>query len=412
MQIESKNTKKILIVGGGFGGIRTALDLSKKNIKDTRIILLSNKTHFEYYPALYRVVTGKSPLEVCIPLDDIFDDTNVEVVYDEALTFDLTLKKVNGKSGAEYHYDFLVIGLGSETAYFNIPGLKEFSFGFKSINEALKLKNHIHSIFQDHSIMNPEKDSMNKKIVIIGGGSAGVELASELAIYMKRVLEMHGVNQKDFEIILIEGAPRLLPMMPESFSYSAKERLESLGVHVYVGQAVMKQEQNKVYLSDMIFSSSTIIWTAGVKTHHLYSEITGLSFHEKGKVLVDEYMQAKGHQNVFIIGDGAYTPFSGLAQTAIYDGKYVAYVIKQKISARRINPYIPKKVSYAIPVGKPFALVLTGGLSFFGWIAWRIRRLVDLRYFMSILPFDKAMVAYTDGAKLCELCTTCNTEEV
>jgi len=123
--------KRVVIVGGGFGGISAALELEKKRIPNLKIVLVSDRSHFEYTPALYRVVTGRSPLEVCIPLREIFEGKEVEVLEDTIIEADLDNKTLKGKSESNYSFDFLVLALGSETAYFNIPGLKELSFNFK-----------------------------------------------------------------------------------------------------------------------------------------------------------------------------------------------------------------------------------------------------------------------------------------
>src|SRR3990170_2498990 len=194
-------SKKIVIVGGGFGGIRAALDLSKKFPKglpaeqaDTKIILISDKQHFEYYPALYKVASGLSPLEVCIPLAEIFKNKNVEVIKDRVMNADLSKKTLKGESGSNYGFDILILALGSETAYFNIEGLKELAFGFKSINEALKLKRHLHELFESHLVATKEEAVSSLHILIVGGGATGVELARELSFYMQKIARSHKID--------------------------------------------------------------------------------------------------------------------------------------------------------------------------------------------------------------------------
>src|SRR3989344_8759292 len=117
---------KIIIIGGGFGGVRTALDLEAQKLSNTRIILISDKPHFEYYPTLYRVVTGSNPLEVCIPYREIFQNKELEIIEDTIEDVDLQTKTLTGKTGSYYRFDYLVLALGSETAYFDISGLAEF----------------------------------------------------------------------------------------------------------------------------------------------------------------------------------------------------------------------------------------------------------------------------------------------
>src|SRR3989344_5938636 len=169
--------KKILIIGGGFGGVRTALDLDKRKIPNASIALVSDRPHFEYHPALYRVVTGRSPLEVCIPLRDVFEGKEVAVAQDRIVGIDLAGKTVEGFSGTYYKYDFLVLALGSETEYFDIPGLPELSFGFKSINEALRLKRHLQELFEGMAKEDHGDKVKSASFIVIGGGASGVELA-------------------------------------------------------------------------------------------------------------------------------------------------------------------------------------------------------------------------------------------
>jgi len=404
--------RKIVIIGGGFGGIRAALDLTKRNIPDTKIILISDKLYFEYQPALYRVVTGYSPLEACIPLQVIFEKTDVEVLEDTIIAVDLQSKKLFGKSNSQYSFDFLVLALGSETNYFDIPGLKEFSFGFKSVQEALRLKKHLHEVFEACIISETDKeeDICRAHIVIIGGGASGAELAGQLAIYTKILAKKHKLDSSLITIDLIEAASRLLPTLPEDVSIKIQKRLRSLGVNILLNRSVIKEEIETVYLQDIKMKTKTVIWTAGVKPNHLYSEIKGLLFDKKGRVIVDEFLQAKGFDNIFILGDAAATPYAGMAQTAIYDGSFIANIIMKKIYGQSLEPYNPSKPFYVIPVGVAWAAVIIGKLKFYGLIGWWLRRLADLRFFFSILSLRKAFLAYQSGKALCESCKICSLE--
>jgi NADH dehydrogenase len=399
--------KKILIIGGGFGGIRTAMDLARKKLPNTKITLISDKNHFEYYPALYRIVTGKSPLEVCVPLSEIFMNTPVEIIRDKINRIDIKKKILKGESGSDYTFDFLVLSLGSETAYFNVPGLPDLAFGFKSINEALKLKRHLHNLFEEHEGKSREEIVSRMHILVVGGGPTGVEVAGELSEYLSKLALKHKIDPMLVTIDLIEAAPRLLPALSPDVSKKVMDRLHSLGINIFLNRAIIQEDIEQVYLKDMSMKTKTVIWTAGTRTHHLYGEIEGLEFAKNRRVLVDKSLQAKGFENIFIIGDAADTPFSGLAQTAIYDASIAADCIERKINGREMPEYLPKKVSYAIPVGPGWAAVDFKGFKFYGRIAWWLRRLVDLKFFLSILPFSKALRAFEVGKKLCESCDTC-----
>lgn len=403
----ARQKKKIVIVGGGFGGIRCALDLAKKNLKDAKIVLISDKPHFEYHASLYRVVTGRSPLEVCVPLFEIFGGKNVEIVEDLIIDADLKNKIIKGESGSRYSFDFLVLALGSETAYFDIPGMEALCFSFKSIKDALALKRHIHNMFEACKAGGVVRGVCALHIVVVGGGASGTELAGELALYAKKLARKHKIDPSLPTIDIVEASRRLLPGLPPDISETVKKRLHSLGVNVFLNRSIVKKEIEDVYLKDMIMKTKTVVWAAGVRPNFLFSKIQGLFPDKSGRVIVDEHLQAEGRENVFIVGDGAATVFSGMAQTALADGKYAADAIRRKIKGKNVPVYRPKRPSYAVPAGSGWAAVLFGSLRLYGRAGWMVRRLADLRFFLSILPFGKALTAFRAGKELAESCPVC-----
>lgn len=408
--MEDKKDKRIVIVGGGFGGIRTALELCRLNPPQAKIVLISDQPHFEYHPALYRVVTGKSPLEVCIPLNEIFKDKNVEVVEDKIVKVDLVEKTLWGESSSKYVFDFCVLALGSETAYFDIPGLKEYSFGLKSISQAIYLKKHLHEVFAACQTAPKEEKVCLVHFVIVGAGATGTELAGALAQYTKILAKNHKIDPSLVTIDLIEAAPKILPQLPQRFSQAVEQKLRTLGVNIFVNRAVLEEEIKEVYLRDMEMKTETVIWTAGVQPNSLYAKIKGLEFDQKGRVLVDEFLQAKGHRGVFIIGDGASTLYSGMAQTAISQGKTVACNIERLIKGKPLLRDVGKKPAVAVPVGEGWAAVIIGPFVVWGFLGWILRRFADLRFFLSILPFRKAILAFQSGKILSEQCPICFTQ--
>ncbi len=401
--------KKIVIVGAGFAGVRAALDLAKKHIPKTRIQLISNKHHFEYYPTLYKAVTGRSPLEVCIPLSEIFlHKNNLEIIVDEVVDVNTQDKFVTGESGHKYNFDYLVLALGSETVYFNIPNLEKLSFGCKSIEDAMRLKQHVHEMFeQHHENITKEELVANLHFLIVGGGASGVELAGELSVYLNNLSKLHGLDSSLITIDIMEAAPRLLPTLPEQVSRRATARLRNLGVNIFVNRALINEDLEGVFTKDMSLKTKTVIWTAGIKTNKFYAKIPGIVLSKKSRVEVNEYLEAKNLKDVFVIGDAAETLYAGLAQTANYDGSYVARVIEKKIAGLALKPYVPKSVSYVVPVGPHWATAVIGKIRFYGFFAAIIREFIDLSFFMTILPWGKAFSAFRSGKKVCESCHTC-----
>ncbi|MCH7759353.1 NAD(P)/FAD-dependent oxidoreductase [Patescibacteria group bacterium] len=404
--------KKIIIVGGGFGGIRCALDLAKKKLRKVKIILINNKSNFEYTPALCRLVTGYSPLGISIPLQKIFKNKNIEFVKDQIIQINLSEKKLYGNSDSRYPFDMLVLALGSETNFFDIPGIQKLSFKFKSINEALRLKRHLHEIFTACKKKKLKAKLCTAHLVIIGGGATGVELASELIGYSKKLAKAHQFDPALITVDLIEAGNRLLPNLPLNFAKKIEKNLKKLGVNILLNKIVLKEEAEKVLIKDMEMKTKTVIWAAGVKGNHLFLEIKGLDCNKQGRVLVNQYLQPDKFENVFILGDGADTDYSGMAQTAIYDGRYVAKNILKKLGNKTILPYQVRKPFYVISLGSNWVAASIGNLKVYGKIGWWLRRLADLRFFLSILPFKNAILAWREGKKLWEICPICSFKKV
>lgn len=398
---------RVLIVGGGFAGVQAALDLSKKNLPNTFITLVSDKYHFEYTPLLYRAVTGRNPLEVCVPLSDIFAGKNVAIDIDTIIGITPDQNVAIGASGATYEFDYAILALGSETIFYGIEGMKDFSFSFKSINEALRLKEHLHKMFEEgKKFTGQEKDSYYR-IVIVGGGPSGVELAGELAVYTKNFSKIHKIDQKMIEIVLVEGSERVLSVLSPKVSELAIKKLKELNVKVLLGEKVKQVEKEKVLLGSSEIASKTIVWASGIRPKEFYSTIPNTEKDPKGRVIVDEQLSIKEHDNIFVVGDGAQTKYSGMAQTAIVDGAFSAEVIASKIQGKTLPKYTPKKVGYSVPVGPRWAIFTYGSISFSGLSAWILRKIIDIHYMISILPFWKGLIAVKEGARLCESCPTC-----
>lgn len=393
--------KTIIIVGGGFGGIRTALDLEKRKLKNVRIILISDKTHFEFHASLYRVLTGHSPLEVCIPLSDIFQGKKVEILHDHIIGFDTEKKELKGESDSIYHYDYLVLALGSEPNYYGIPGLEEYSYNIGSITSTLRLKRHLHENFAQCQATSQEDQKCSAHIVVVGGGAAGCEVAGELAIYSKVLAKQHNIDPSLVKIDLIQSGDRILPYLQETVSQTISDRLKKLGVNILLNKRLMKEEVETVYFPDVKMKTKTLIWTAGVKPNDLYLSKKEFEYDEKGRVKVDEHLKAS--DAVYVIGDGASTKYSGLATTAVDQGRHVAAEILEASTS-----YVSQGSPFIIPIGPGWAAAQVGTMNVFSVFGWIVKRLWELRYFMSILPFRKALTAFEADGRLTESCPICS----
>jgi len=398
MQI--KTIHEVLIIGGGFAGVQCARDLAKRKIPNIHIRLLTNKSYLEYYPAIYQVVLGKSPLQSCLPLAQIFRGLNVEIVYDTAINVDLEKKEVQGLSGTRYRGDYIVITLGSQTTYFNIEGLEKLSFNFQSINQAIRLRDHIDAMFVDAHTMEQDELLVALHFVIVGGGPSGVELAGELSEHTRTLARKYKIEESMVTIDIIEGNPRVLPRLSQKSSHLARKRLNSLEVNLLNNRYLVKKGVWSVILKDMELGAKTVVWAAGILTNEFYTKNKQFLFSSQNKICVDDFLQPQSFSDIFVGGDAADTKYSGLAQTAIADGAFIARVIEAKIrnlqSSDKWPRYKTKTPAHVIPIGANWAIAEIAGFVFSGRLAWWLRKLADLRYYISILPFMYAFHIWLD----------------
>lgn len=387
-----KTPKKVVIVGAGFGGIRTALDLAFNPL--VSVTLISTSPHFEYYPGLHKIIGISDHPVYQVPLEKIFQGTKVQLIIDPVIAINPHEKQVTLASGLVMHSDYLVIAVGSQTEYFNIQGLEHSAFEFKSVAEAQKLRAHVEQLFEKHTNSEKAETVVALHIIVVGAGPNGVDLAAELAMFSKHLARQHGILESFITIDLIEGASRILPMMPERVSKRVTKRLESLGVNVLCNRDLKKNESWTVTLADMTLGARTLIWTAGITTNKLATTIPNIELGKKNRITIDEFLQVKGFADVFCIGDAADTIYSGLAQTALHNAKYVARVINYKVTGKIFHSYIPKPVAYNIGVGPRWSVLIMGTFISFGLFPYIMRTVIDIKFFLSILPVYEVWKLY------------------
>jgi NADH dehydrogenase len=368
---------QITIVGGGFGGVKSALVLSKK--KNVRITLITDKPDFQYYPALYGTATGNSHRQSWIPLGEIFaGHDNIEVIIDSVTTLDKATKTITTASGATHKYNKLILSLGSVTTYFGIPGLNDFAYGIKSHAEITRLKQHLLDEFS-------KPNGADKNFLIVGAGPTGVELASALGTYLKHLKKRYRQHEPRITISIIEAAPRVLPRMSQKASTLVAERLKKLHVHVELNKKVEEETVDSLIVNGKPIKSHTVIWTSGVANNPFFStNANQFEIAKNGKVMVDAYLRSG--QDVYVIGDNAFTQWCGLAQTALYDGIFVAKHILGKSKKR----YVAKLPPVVVPIGEHWAIFEYKKICFGGRLGSFIRSVADFVGYSDILPVSQA----------------------
>ncbi len=392
----SQSKIRVLILGAGFGGVKTALGLAGNEHFDVTII--SEQDDFRYYPTLYHAAIGGNVLASIIPLEEIFAGKDVTLVKGTAKKLDRVSKKVALSSGKYYSYDVLVVALGVVTNYFGIKGLNKYSYGIKTLNDAQELRDHLHKSMVDES-------SSELNYVVIGGGPTGVELAGSLPTYLAHVAKSHKLPKKTIHVDLVEAQPRLMPTLSKHYSHAVQKQLRRLGVKLYLNQKVEAETADGLMVSGHNIKSHTVVWTAGV-TNNPFLAANKFTLNERGKALVNELLQAE--EDIYIIGDNAQTQYSGMAQTALHDAIFLTDNLKRLSTGQRPTPYKPRRPVYITPAGSRWAAVQWGHLQVYGRLGWALREVADLIGYHDLEPWWFATEHWMASNASSEPCMVCS----
>ena len=402
---------KILILGGGFGGIRCALDLDKKLRNEAEITLIDRNSYHLFIPSIYEVASAygikKDPFAIqlkktiCIPYTDIFDGTSVDFIEAEVNQVDLRNKKVKTKGDHIFEYDYLVLALGSETSTYDIPGVEEYAHKFKTLEDALFINQKLEELSEQFTKGNRTEPF---SFLICGGGFTGLEIAAELGCCSRVIKSRCKIRGRCSIITLFEAGPKILPILSEKERQALKKRLTQLGIVIMENSPIEEIGPNYLKLkSGQKLTGDLIIWTAGIRPHQFLKSIKDLALSTSGKMLVEEDLRSKGTENVFGVGDNVefidkknQKQVPALAYIAIDQGKIAAQNIYHSIKNKKLKSYKPFYGVFIIPVGGKYAIANLGGLVLKGFMAWVLGLLVDIRYFLSILPPHKALKLYVD----------------
>ncbi len=408
--------KKILILGGGFGGIRTALDLSKRLKKQSppvggvQITLIDRNSYQIFYPSLYEVasafgITYDDPYysklrgTISVPFSDIFADSGVQIIQGEIEQVDIANKKILTRGREKLDFDYLVMAFGSEVSTYGIPGVNEYTYKFKSVDDALLLFRDIEEIYKSR-----DRSRLPIKHLIVGAGFTGIELAAELALCTTHIAHKHGINiDKCTSITLLEAGSQMLPTIDDYERIMIRKRLGELGVETMENTVIaeIKDDNNALLKSGQTLNADFIIWTAGVKAPEMLKSIPGLELNPAGRIIVNEYLQISNSKYVFAIGDNIVfndlktrKPIPQMAFLAIKQGSIVAKNIARlaaSVPSTNLSLYNPSYGTWIAPVGGKHAVVHTKFLVFDGLLGYLFRELIDAKYFFSILPPTKAI---------------------
>ena len=392
--MEPLTKKKIVVIGGGFGGVSLIKNLSKL---DVDITLIDKKNYHLFQPLLYQVAGSVlSPSDIAVPLRWIFrKQKNTKIYLDEVIKIDRVNRKVECKNKI-WEYDYLVLSAGLTNNYFGNNKWAKHTTALKTLDDALIIRNKILNTFEEAEWLKSESELEKKmKFVIIGGGATGVELAGVLSEIANSILskDFKNINTNNTKIILIEGSNRILSSFHEKISSIAEKSLKEIGVQVIKNEFVKDIKKNKVIMENSTIETENIFWTAGVKGSDIVDSLE-CNKDSNGRVFVEEDCSIAIDKNMFVIGDLAnYRPESkslpGVAQVAIQMGKHVSRQIKGDLKNldRKSFKYID--LGEMATIGKSRAVVDVMGFRFGGFSAWLIWLFVHL---IAIVSFRNRLI--------------------
>lgn len=391
--------KKVVIIGGGFGGLTIAKKLKNSNY---RITLIDKTNHHLFQPLLYQVAAAAlSPGDIAVPIRSEFSNQeNVEVILGEVTEINREEKKVY-LSDTAYEYDYLVVAIGNRHSYFGNDQWENFAPGLKTISDALKIREKMLLAFEKAEIAKSDSEKKREMtFVIIGGGPTGVEIAGSIAEISRETLlkDFRNINTADTKIILIEGMNRILQSFDEDLSVKAQITLEKLGVEVRVNSMVAEVNENGVAVGDEFIEASNIIWAAGNKVSPLINSLK-TETDRNGRVIVEQDCSLPGDPDVFVIGDASLfnengKPLPGVAPVAMQQGRYVANLLKKSIPKEQRKPFRYFDKGNLATIGRAKAVLQIGNFKISGFFAWLVWALVHIAFLVNFRKRYRVMTEW------------------
>lgn len=381
---------RIVILGAGYAGLRTALDLARLRRAygmEITIQVVDQNPYHQLVQLLHLTATaGITDQKSIYQLDTLFRGREVERIEGRVEAIHPLERRVVLNTGQTLEYDRLVLALGSETA-FQVPGAREYTLPLRTFSDALKLRKHLVEQFtRAASITDPTELRITMTTAIVGGGYTGCELAGELAAWADDLCRQTGAPRKEVRIALIEREGHLLPHLGTWASNEAVRRLERLGVNVFLQTPVVQVEPQRLRFADgRLLRAGTIVWGAGVRAPALLAE-AGFPTDRLGRVLVDRYLRVQGHATVFAIGDCAAVPdgrggtLPPTASYALRQGEHLAEVLAAEARGEAPRAYEPVELGEVVSLGPNDAVGNPLGVPITGYPALMLKRGIEEYY--------------------------------
>jgi NADH:ubiquinone reductase (H+-translocating) len=398
---------RVVIVGGGFGGLQAALHLRRA---DVEVTLVDRRNFHLFQPLAYQVATGSlMPGEVCYPLRAIFKrDRNIRVVCAEVTAFDLAARELVARSYAgelRLGYDTLIVGGGSKYNYFGHPEWQEHAAELKTLEGALHIRGRILRALE---AAETEPDEARRAalltFVVVGAGPTGVEMAGQIAeIAHDTRRDFRAIDPSRARVLLVEAGDRILAAFPPKLSARAAHSLENLGATPMVHQLVTDLDADGVVVRDardaeQRIDAGTIIWAAGVLASELagqLAEAAGAETDAIGRLIVEPDLTIAGHPEVFAIGDmvlvRGHEPYPGVAQVAMQMGKHAAKTVRARLTGGTAGAFHYLDKGNMATIGRLRAVADLRGLKLWGFPAWVIWLVIHLWY---LIGFQNRLIVF------------------
>lgn len=408
--------KRVLIVGGGFAGLKAAAALADAEVNVT---LIDRRNHHVFQPLLYQVALAMlAPSEIAQPIRAMVHAPNTEVLMDEVVGFDTAAQRANLKSGTTLEYDYLVLATGSTHSYFGRDDWAELAPGLKTIEDAVEIRRRVLLAFElaeGQMLESGKHPALN--FVIVGGGPTGVELAGAISDIAKLYIakDFKHIDSSKAEVVILEGSPVILAAYPKPLQESAVKQLNDLGVTVHVNTRVTDIQPGYVMVGDQRIDSVVTLWAAGVQASPL-GKLLGVECDKKGSVIVDDHLHPAGHPEIFVCGDLAHAisdgkAVPGVAQPAMQMGDYAGKAIALEVKGGRMNkPFHYWDKGDMATIGRsaaianvkwPFTAMLSGFPAWAAWLAVHIFFLIGFRNRISVFrSWAFTYLFFKEGARL------------
>ena len=381
--------KNILILGAGYGGVHVAKKLAKKYKKNNNVeITLIDKNPFHtLMTELHEVAGGRvHPESVQIELSKIFARTKVNVVTDLIEKVDTDNKTVKTTNG-NYTYDYLVVGTGSEPAFFGVPGVKENGFTLWSFEDAMKIRHHVQKMFK---LAAKERNEAKRRemltFVVAGSGFTGIEMAGELLEWKTRLAKEHNVDENEVRLMVVEAMGTILNMLDRKQADKAEKYMVKKGMTILKNSPIVEVAPNKIVLkSGEEIETNTLIWTCGIQANEEVKEY-GLETARAGRLATNEFMQAVNKEEVFVVGDLNYYEEEGkgtpqIVEAAIQTGDVIAKNIIALMDKKKdLTKFKSNYHGFMVSIGGKYCVANLAGIKLDGFFAMIMKHLVNLHY--------------------------------